>query len=255
MLATASVLSVFHFREEPAAIGPSLRFTVQPPPGVSLQPASLSLTSSQTTPIAVSADGTHLAFIGTSAGGLHLFIRDLASQETRRIDGTAGAGSMFWSPDGRRLCYVINGKLSILDLASNERTSTGISAFGGTWAPNGDLIIETADGLARIRPEGGQPTPVTRLDASRSDFRHMFPVVLPDGRHFLFQNFANRAAALGIYEGAFDSAQTTLILSTLSERGSVSLRDFSSTSGKTLWWPIPSIGRKVNLWENQLPIP
>jgi eukaryotic-like serine/threonine-protein kinase len=211
VLAAVSVLLVFHFREEPTAIGSPLRFTFLPPPGVTM-PFSLSITSGLTTPIAVSPNGTHLAFIGASEGSPQLFIRDLESQETKRIDGTVPAGSMFWSPDGRRLGYVISGKLSILDLASNEKTSTGIPAFGGTWAPNGDMIVETDAGLARIRAEGGPTTLITRLDASRSDFRHMFPIVLPDGRHFLFQNFANRADTTGIYEGAFDSAQTTLIL-------------------------------------------
>ena len=214
VLAAVYVLPFFRFREEPAAIGPPVRVTIPLPPGVSLQPFSLGASSSQTAPLAVSPDGTHLAFLGTSGDGPQLFIRDLASQETRRIDGTGGAGSMFWSPDGRRLGYVINGKLSILDVASNEKTGAGISAFGGTWAPNGDIIIETIAGLARIRPEGGQATPITRLDASRSDFSHMYPVVLPDGRHFLFQNFANRADTMGIYAGAFDSAQTTLVLPT-----------------------------------------
>ena len=208
-LAAVSVPAISHFREEPPAFGPAVRFNVAPPPGVTLiAPLYEGL--------AVSPGGTQLAFLGASGGRDSVFIRDLVSQETRPVDDPGNASAMFWSPEGRRLAYIVNGTLRILDLASNEKTSTGISAAGGTWAPNGDMFLETAAGLERFRPGGGPSTPVTRLDASRSDFLHRNLTVLPDGRHFVFQNFANRADAMGIYVGAFDSAGTTLIVSTRS---------------------------------------
>ena len=74
-LAVVSAALVLKSREQPPVIGPALRFTIPPPPGVTLVASDL----------AISPDGTQLAFMGMTEGRRHVFIRDLVSQQTRRI--------------------------------------------------------------------------------------------------------------------------------------------------------------------------
>src|SRR5262249_48271577 len=52
--------------------------------------------------VAVSPDGTRLAFSARTADGLpQLYIRPLRSPEVKLLPGTDGANSPFFSPDGR----------------------------------------------------------------------------------------------------------------------------------------------------------
>ena len=48
-------------------------------------------------------------------------------------------------------------------------------------------------GLLRVSDSGGPAAPVTRIDASRQEMQHAGPVLLPDGRRFLYHR-ASRAA-------------------------------------------------------------
>ena len=51
-------------------------------------------------PLAVSPDGRHVAFLGSSSGGRQLWIRALDSPDARPLPGTLGAiGGFFWSAD------------------------------------------------------------------------------------------------------------------------------------------------------------
>src|SRR5262249_54455471 len=56
--------------------------------------------------------------------------------------------------------------------------------------------------LSRVSAAGGKPSPVTRLNAGRKERWHVWPVFLPDGRHFLYLSEAGEAwpaSERGIY--------------------------------------------------------
>jgi len=59
---------------------------------------------------------------------------------------------------------------------------------GGDWNGNGDIIFAPSSSSAvfRISANGGSPSPVTVLDASRGETSHRWPHFLPDGHHFTF---------------------------------------------------------------------
>src|SRR5207249_409656 len=66
--------------------------------------------------------------------------------------------------------------------------------------------------LLRVPAAGGEPSPVTELEASRKETSHMYPSFLPDGRHFLYlaqsSDPQNRLAA---FVGELDSKQRRLV--------------------------------------------
>ena len=62
--------------------------------------------------MAVSPDGRAVAFVARDGNGQrHLWVRELTSPTVRRLDGTDGADTPFWSPDGRTLGFFARSKL------------------------------------------------------------------------------------------------------------------------------------------------
>ena len=62
-------------------------------------------------PIAISPDGSLLAYAAEDAEGSGLFLRSLDSFETRKLSGTEGADAPFFSPDGEWVGFFAAGKL------------------------------------------------------------------------------------------------------------------------------------------------
>ena len=56
----------------------------------------------------------------------------------------------------------------------------------GTWHSEGGILAKVGDTIHSMSVEGGATTPVTSLNRSRGETRHLFPSFLPDGRHFVY---------------------------------------------------------------------
>ncbi len=141
--------------------------------------------------LAVSPDGTRLAVTASLPGAQpFLWVRRLDGSSSERLTGTENAFFPFWSPDGRFLAFFADGKLKRVD-ASGGPVLTICDAergVGGTWNRDGTIVFAPAptSALFRVSAAGGGPVPVTKLDASRNETAHRYPVFLPDGRHFLY---------------------------------------------------------------------
>jgi eukaryotic-like serine/threonine-protein kinase len=140
----------------------------------------------------ISPDGRRVAFAEMTPNdpaGFRLWVRDLGTEESHPLEGTAGAILPFWSPDSRSLGFFANAVLKRIDLDSGsvQRLGDAPSGRGGTWAPDGTILFapDINAPLMRISAEGGSPTPVTRLDPKR-DRGHRWPFFLNDGKHFVF---------------------------------------------------------------------
>jgi Tol biopolymer transport system component/DNA-binding winged helix-turn-helix (wHTH) protein len=202
MTLLAVVFAVLYLRQ-PAPSERSVRFLVSPPEKVVFSGRALP---------ALSPDGEKLAFGGVEPdGSTRIWVRPIASLTAEPVQGTEGATSLFWSPDGRSLGFFTGEKLKRINLdGGSPQILCDASDFfrpGGTWSRDGVILFNSFDrrGLYRVSATGGEASPVTTLDATRQEILHVWPQFLPDGRHFIYLVQSARPENTGIYVGSLDS--------------------------------------------------
>ena len=141
--------------------------------------------------VALSPDGTQLAFVAIAGdGSKQIWVRDLSEMTARPLSETTGAWYPFWSPDGRYLGFFADGKLKKIDLrgGSPQVLAEAPSGRGGSWG-HGDVILFSPNIRSPIHAVAatgeGTPKPVTHFDPEK-ETTHRWPHFLPDGRHFLY---------------------------------------------------------------------
>ena len=140
--------------------------------------------------IAISPDGTKLVYIGPAEGGTRLWLREHDKLRPTPIPGTDGAVSPFFSPDGRQLGFIRNGRtVRILSLEGGPplTLSDSINSSGGDWGSDGYVYIEVDSGLGRIRATGGPLEPIYKFSTERRDIGAEWPNALPGGRGLIFR--------------------------------------------------------------------
>ena len=159
--------------------------------------------------LSVSPDGRKLAF---TAGPNGLWLRDLDALEWRRLPGTEGASTHFWSPDSRSVGFIVGDKIKNVDITGGPPetvASVPIAApRSGTRNRHGDMVLGSWGGgsggpLWRVSPAGGAATALTEVDISRGEFVHTWPTFLPDGNHFLYFR-SGPSDVEGMYVGSLD---------------------------------------------------
>src|SRR5262249_31031885 len=91
------------------------------------------------------------------------------------------------------------------------------SGRGGTWNREGVILFSPANfnPIYRVASSGGAAVAVTSLNVGKGDTAHLWPVFLPDGRHFLYVGYLGRAARQqethGIYVGSLVSKEVKLL--------------------------------------------
>jgi len=203
-LLAAAVFGVLYFRREPAP-QQAVRFSILPP-----EKAVFSEGPS------LSPDGTRLAFVASVGAKTMLWVRALESLAPQPLAGTDGAGYPFWSPDSRFLAFFAQGKLKKIDLAGGPPQTLCDAPLprGGTWNREGVIVFapHVTQGLYRVSSGGGDPSPVTSLDASRQENAHRYPHFLPDGRHFLYFSRSTLPENNSIQVASLDSRTPATLL-------------------------------------------
>jgi len=176
----------------------------------------------------ISPDGSMVAFRARSVEGPDLWVRTLATGETRALPDTGQAFYPFWAPDSRRLAFFARGQLMVVDVSGGlpERIADASQGRGGTWSDD-DVILFTPTGggtVHRVAAGGGIVTELTSLDASREENAHYWPVWLPGGRAFVFFIRSTRPENNGIYLGHVDGRPPVRLVTSLSS-GQLSLGD------------------------------
>ncbi|MBW2495388.1 MAG: serine/threonine-protein kinase, partial [Deltaproteobacteria bacterium] len=147
--------------------------------------------------VALSPDGEKLVMqVRRSDGEMELWLRLLGEPEGRALPGSVAGRFPFWSPDSEHIAFFAKGQLHriALDGTSARPICTVKDPLGGSW--NGDNIIlfgETGKGLHRVDANGGGPAAITKVQADEEE--HIWPVWLPDDKHFLFLADANTERA------------------------------------------------------------
>jgi serine/threonine protein kinase len=158
--------------------------------------------------VSVSPDGHKLVFnaTGTQSG---LWIRDLDTLQWRRLAGTEGSSSPFWSPDSHFLGFSVGSDLKKIDVAGGppETLCIGSGPVGtGSWSRDGVIVFggKGVGPLHRVLAAGGVATDVTVVDTARGETDHGLPWFLPDGKHFVYRR-GGLPDIRGIYVGSLDA--------------------------------------------------
>jgi len=143
--------------------------------------------------LALSPDGSHLAYIGGPGGSrAQLWIRPRNQLHANAVPGTDGASGPFFSPDGERVGF-LNGKLvQIVSLNGGPPitvTDTLVGWAGASWGRDGFIYADGDGSVSLVRVEakpGAVPKEFTTLDTARREVDHLWPDVLPNGKGVLF---------------------------------------------------------------------
>jgi Tol biopolymer transport system component len=159
--------------------------------------------------LSVSPDGRKVVFTasGTQSG---IWIRDLDTLQWRRLTGTEGAQSPFWSPDSRFLGFAVGTDLKKIEVAGGppQTLCTIPTTLVGTgaWSRDGVIVFGVRAGgpIRRVSASGGVPVEITSIDTARGELFHALPTFLPDGKHFLYLRQGSAEVA-GIYAASLDT--------------------------------------------------
>jgi len=140
--------------------------------------------------VAISADGRRIVYMGRGAGSTRLWLKDAGQVEPTPLPGTEGGSSPFFSPDGRQLGFVKDGKtVRILSLEGGSplTLTDSANATAADWGSDGYVYFEVDSGISRIRATGGRSEPVYKFPAGQHALGAEWPVVLPGARGLLFR--------------------------------------------------------------------
>jgi len=167
--------------------------------------------------IAISRDGSTLAFVTAPIGSVYdfspdrwtshdtrIYVRRLDTGENALLPDTDGASHVFFSPDGTQIGFFAEGELKTMAVTGGAPVSLypATNPWGATWMEDdrivfNDLEFSGGSGLLVIPAEGGEPTVYSTPDESRGEMDHSFPESIPGSGSLLITMFAG-----GVYADA-----------------------------------------------------
>jgi predicted Ser/Thr protein kinase len=145
--------------------------------------------------VALSPDGTHLAYVAQQGGSQQIYLRALDSLEARPISGTEGAVNPFFSPDGQWLGFFAGGTLKKVSVSGGAALSLADTSTprGASWGSQGMIAFAPTvfSALQQVSDAGGTPQPLTRPEKGEST--HRWPEFLAGGKVLLFATARNQA--------------------------------------------------------------
>ena len=141
--------------------------------------------------MAISPDGTHVAYVGNN--GRQLFVRAFDQLDSVPLAGADFPSDVFIKPDGQWVGFVgefVLRKAAINGGAVQNLLKLGARGMlGATWGEDGTIIFATEEastGLEQLSEDGGATTVLTRPNRERGEVDHVWPAFLPGGQAVLF---------------------------------------------------------------------
>ena len=157
--------------------------------------------------IALSPDGTRLAYVGRTDTVNRLFIRNLSQLDFNVVAGSEDARGPFFSPDGQWLGFTVAGRLRKIPVGGGSPTTlaefSGVPA-GARWNDDDSIVFARGPlGLFSVPAAGGAARPLIAPDRAAHESWLSFPQVLPSGAGLLFTLAGDSIAS-------FDDAQVVV---------------------------------------------
>ena len=174
-----------------------MRFVVNLPPD-----QRLLQTTTTSHPLALSPDGTRMAYAASGSGGQpQLFLQALDQFQPRVIPGTEGAQNPFFSPDGQWVGFTADGALRRVSVTAGTPVAIcdipAIGPSGADWGSD-NRIVFTARGLWQVSAAGDTPEQLTIPDTEKGERGHYWPQILPGGNAVLFTIMTLEGARLAV---------------------------------------------------------
>ena len=179
----------------------------------SLQQARMSVLlpqKSRVQSLAVSPDGREIAMVLVKDGKQQIWVRPLDALEATPLAGTDNAANPFWSPDSRYIAFFADARLRKVGHSGGpvQTLCDALGALGGTWNRNGDILLGSLTRVEKVSAAGGNLSPLPKHPARTE----LYPVFLPDGRHFLATRANNSRPEPGVWLSATDGPESRRIL-------------------------------------------
>ena len=150
--------------------------------------------------LAVSPDGQQVVYLvgGTLVGGGSLMVRGVDQLDARPLAGVDFVLQPFFSPDSRWIGFFSSPGATTGWVLAKVSTTGGPAVtlcsikgkpLGASWGDDNTIVLATDEpgtGLWQVPAGGGEPTVLTKPDATQGERGHAFPAVLPGGRAVLF---------------------------------------------------------------------
>ena len=162
---------------------PVIEFTV---------PVDLGSFQANDPPLAITPDGSLIAFRAERAGGVgQLYIRSIDRADLTAVPDTETAHNPLFSPDGTWLGFFqdTDRALRTVSLQTGQIvtvTETQEGHNGASWGEGGTIVFASfAGGLGRVPAAGGVPEALTTVGPASGEI-HQFPQFPPGGRAVIF---------------------------------------------------------------------
>jgi eukaryotic-like serine/threonine-protein kinase len=138
--------------------------------------------------IALSSDGTQLAYVAVQGDTQQIYLRAMDNPQPRPIPGTVGGTNPFFSPNGQWLGFFANQKLKKVSVNGEALVTLADAGkpHGASWSTQGVIAFSSAQiaPLQQVPEAGGKAQAVTHFD--RGEVSHRGPQFLPGGNALLF---------------------------------------------------------------------
>ncbi len=162
--------------------------------------------------LAISDDGSQVAYVTHRGGDSQIYIRPIGDTTARALPGTQRADMPFFSPDGQWLGIYAGGKIKKVPLAGGPTVTIADTAFkGATWGKDNTIYFSNGAGLMKVAASGGTPQKVTTLDTKDGETEQVYPELLPGEKALLF-------TVLNMSQASFDEADIGVVKLDTGER-------------------------------------
>src|SRR5215471_2759565 len=138
-----------------------------------------------TNSIAISSDGTRVAFAGNREGRTQVYLRQIGQLDIKPIQGTLGGAGPIFSYDGQWLAFHHGASRTFKKVAISGGAPVTMFPYeaggDGSWERD-DTIVYHAQypgAILRTAATGGATTALTRLEVNKDEKLHTCPQLLP----------------------------------------------------------------------------